>query len=108
VAAPGALDTIMAGLACGEPSLLAWGELERSATAFMAISDRAAVAAMRMLAAAGIVSGESGAAGLAGFMSAAGDPAARAALHLDCSSRVLLFSTEGATDPDVYARLIDA
>ena len=63
----GALDTIMAGLACGEPSLLAWQELERAATAFIAIPDAAAVAAMRALAAQGVVSGESGAAGLAGF-----------------------------------------
>ncbi len=43
----GSLNTIMAGLACGEPSLLAWQELERSATAFMAIPDAAAIDAMR-------------------------------------------------------------
>ncbi len=108
VTAPGALDTIMAGLACGEPSLLAWGELERSAAAFMAIPDAAAVAAMRLLATADVVSGEAGAAGLAGLMLAAGDPAARAALRLDAESRVLLFSTEGATDPELYARLVGA
>ena len=105
-AAGGALDTIMAGLACGEPSLLAWQELERAAAAFLAISDPAAIAAMRTLAALGIVSGESGAAGLAGLLEAAADPQSRATLGLGPGSRVLLFSTEGATDPALYARLI--
>jgi len=101
----GDLDTIMAGLACGEPSLLGWQELERSAAAFMAIPDEAAVATMRLLASLGIVAGESGVAGLAGYLLAAADPAARATLGLDAASRVLLFSTEGATDPELYAKL---
>ncbi len=104
----GDLDTIMAGLACGEPSLIAWQELDRAAAAFLAIPDRAAIEAMRRLAGAGIVSGESGAAGLAGLLLAARDPAARAALALDAASRVLVFSTEGATDPALYARLVGA
>jgi diaminopropionate ammonia-lyase len=43
----GTLDTIMAGLACGEPSLLAWQELERTPWAFMAIPDAAAADALR-------------------------------------------------------------
>lgn len=107
-AAQGDLDTIMAGLACGEPSLIAWQELDRAAAAFVAIPDDAVVDAMRLLAADGIVSGESGAAGLAGLLSVASDPATRAALDLRADSRVLLFSTEGATDPALYARLIDA
>ena len=104
--AAGDLDTIMAGLACGEPSLIAWQELDRAAAAFLAIPDNAAIGAMRALAAAGIVSGESGAAGLAGLLLAADDPATRVALGLDAASRVLLFSTEGATDPALYARLV--
>ncbi len=106
VPAPGALDTIMAGLACGEPSLLAWQELDRSAAAFMTIPDAAAIDAMRLLAQEGIISGESGAAGLAALLLATRDPAACAALGLDASSRVLLFSTEGATDPDLYRSLL--
>ncbi len=107
-AVPGALNTIMAGLACGEPSLLAWQELSRAATAFMAIPDAAAKAAMRRLATLGIVSGESGAAGLAGLMLAAADPAARQALGLGADARVLLVSTEGATDPEAYRRIVAA
>ena len=106
VSVPGDLDTIMAGLACGEPSLLAWRELERSAAAFMAIPDAAAISTMRLLAARGIVSGESGAAGLAGFLLASEDASARAALGLGTNSRVLAFNTEGATDPELYQSLI--
>jgi diaminopropionate ammonia-lyase len=104
----GELDTLMAGLACGEPSLLAWQELDRGAAAFMAIPDDAAVAVMRLLAGEGVVAGESGVAGLAGCLLAAGDPAAREALGLGEGSRVLVFSTEGATDPELYSRLVGA
>ena len=96
----------MACLACGEPSLLAWQELSRSANAFLAIDDAAAVDAMRRLAKLGIVSGDSGAAGLGGLLAIAGDAAMRDAIGLDASSRVLLFSTEGATDPVRYAELV--
>jgi diaminopropionate ammonia-lyase len=103
---PGNLDTLMAGLACGEPSLLAWQELDRAAAAFMAIPDDAAVATMRLLADHGIVAGESGVAGLAGCLLAAGDVAARETLGLDATSRVLTFSTEGATDPSLYRQLV--
>lgn len=105
-AVPGGLRTVMAGLACGEPSTLAWQELERGAAAFMAIPDEAAVACMRLLADRGMVAGESGVAGLAGCLLAAADPAARASLVLGPASRVLLFSTEGATDPELYQSLI--
>jgi diaminopropionate ammonia-lyase len=102
VAVPGDLDTIMAGLACGEPSLLAWQELERAATAFMAIPDAAAVESLSLLADAGLEVGESGVAGLAGFLLAAADPDARAALDLSVTSRILCFGTEGITDRFVY------
>ncbi len=102
----GNLDTLMAGLACGEPSLVAWQELDHGAAAFMAIPDEAAVACMRLLANQGIVAGESGVAGLAGCLLAAGDLAARQTLGLDAASRIVAFSTEGATDPAVYKQLV--
>ncbi|MXP62206.1 diaminopropionate ammonia-lyase [Roseomonas sp. M0104] len=110
VAVTGELDTLMAGLACGEPSLLAWQELERSAFAFMSVSDSTAVDVMRLLAARSpaIVAGESAVAGLAGLLLAADDPAARGALGLDAGSRVLVFGTEGATDPALYGHLVGA
>ena len=103
---PGDLDTLMAGLACGEPSLLAWQELDRGAAAFMAIPDAAAVGDDAAAGAGGVVAGESGVAGLAGCLLAAADPAARETLGLGQASRVLVFSTEGATDPELYARLV--
>ncbi len=108
VTVPGDLDTLMAGLACGEPSLLAWQELERSAFAFCSVTDDSAVACMKVLAARKppVVAGESAVAGLAALLLAAAEPFARAALAIDESSRVLLFGTEGATDTDVYTRLV--
>jgi diaminopropionate ammonia-lyase len=108
VTVPGDLDTLMAGLACGEPSLLAWQELERGAYAFMSVSDGSAVECMKLLArrAPPVVAGESAVAGLAGLLLAAQEPYARAALGLGAESRVLLFGTEGATDPEVYAKLV--
>jgi diaminopropionate ammonia-lyase len=103
---PGNLDTLMAGLACGEPSRIAWEELDQGASAFMAVPDEAAVACMRLLADEGIVGGESGVAGLAGCLLAAADRAARETLGLDSTSRVLVFNTEGATDPALYQQLV--
>ncbi|MBY0332662.1 MAG: diaminopropionate ammonia-lyase [Acetobacteraceae bacterium] len=107
VALEGALDTLMAGLACGEPSLLAWQELERAAFAFIAVPDAAAVDCMRALARRDppLVAGESAVAGLAGLLLAGREPYARAALGLEETSRVLLFGTEGATDPALHASL---
>lgn len=98
----GDLPTLMAGLACGEPSLLAWQELERAAFAFMAVPDKAAVEAMRALAELGITAGESAVAGLVGAWLAGRD----GALGLGPDSRVLVFGTEGATDPQLYAELV--
>jgi len=105
-AVPGRLDTVMAGLACGEPSIVAWEELNCAATAFMSIPDEAAIACMRLLAKSGIVGGESGVAGLAGCLLAAADPMARQTLGLNDRSMVLAFNTEGATDPELYQRLV--
>lgn len=109
-AVTGDLDTIMAGMACGEPSVIAWPILRDGASAFMTIPDEAALATMRLLAsgAAGatIVGGESGVAGLAGLIVAAGEPDWRRSLGLDRTSRVLLIGSEGDTDPDLYARVV--
>jgi diaminopropionate ammonia-lyase len=102
----GDLETIMAGLACGEPSLLAWQELERAAAAFMSIPDEAATECLRLLAGEGVAIGESGVAGLAGFLLAAADPAVRRTLELTGGSRALMFGTEGITDPAVYSETL--
>jgi len=113
VAVHGELDTIMAGLACGEVSLLAWEILRDGADAFVAVPDQAAIDCMRLLAAAPfddprVVAGESAVAGLAGLIGAAGCAAHRESLRLDANSRVLLFGTEGDTDPVLYRQLVGA
>jgi len=102
----GALDTAMAGLACGETSLLAWEILEEGAGDFLTVTDQAAFAAMRLLA-PGIVAGESAVAGLAGLLGAAARPELARAIGLDRSSRVLLFGSEGDTDPELYRKIVD-
>lgn len=106
VVVEGELDTVMAGLACGEVSEIAWQILSVGADAFMTIDDAAALEQMRQLAATGIVAGESATAGVAASLIAAEDPAFRSALRLDGDSRVLCLGTEGATDPDLYEAII--
>jgi diaminopropionate ammonia-lyase len=109
--ASGSVDSVMAGLACGETSPLAWRFLQPIIDDFMTIADDDAVAAMRLLAAGGerdvpVVAGESGAAGLAGFAVLRNDDALSEAVGLDASSRVLLINTEGATAPSIYRQLV--
>ncbi|WP_223871854.1 diaminopropionate ammonia-lyase [Candidatus Dactylopiibacterium carminicum] len=110
-AVTGDLDTLMAGLACGEVSLLAWEILERGATAFCNIADDSAVAVMRLLAHPlpgdpVIVAGESAVAGLAAAIAVAQDPAQRTALGIDHESRLLFFGSEADTDPALYEQLV--
>jgi diaminopropionate ammonia-lyase len=102
----GDLATIMAGLSCGEPSLLAWRLLGPGADAFMSIPDDVAAGVMRDLAQIGVAAGESGVAGLAGLVALCDDPACRAMLGLDSTARVLCLGTEGATDPDVFHQIV--
>ncbi len=110
-AVSGDLDTIMAGLACGEVSLLAWEILEHGADAVVVVDDGQAADCMRLLADSryrdpAVVAGESAVAGLAALLAVAGDPAARNALNLNADSRVLLFGTEGDTDAEVYRSIV--
>ena len=109
--ASGDLDTVMACLAAAEVSPLAWQVLERGAFAFLALDDSGAVDAMRRAAAPAdgdpaLVLGESGAAALGGLIAVSGDAGARDALGLSEASRVLVIGSEGATDPDIYRRLV--
>jgi diaminopropionate ammonia-lyase len=107
----GALDTVMAGLACGEVSELAWEILHHGANAAVAIDDAYALEAMRALAFAAtgdppIVAGETGGSGLAALLAAADDPSIRDTLALDARSRVLLLGSEGDTDARIYLEVI--
>lgn len=107
----GDLETVMAGLSCGEPSLLAWDVLEKATDAFMTIPDHAAKATMRLLADGNgndqaLVAGESAVAGLAGAIAAMSIESLRNKLGLDQTSRILVIGTEGATDPLVYREIV--
>lgn len=101
---PGPHRSIMAGLNCGLPSPLALPLLAAGIDDFVAVDDDAARSAMRDLARAGVVSGESGAAGLAGL--AAWGQGGADGRGLSQADVVLLISTEGATDPQAYARIV--
>lgn len=107
------VSSIMGGLNCGVTSTVAWEILRRAADFAVAIPDTAILPVMRYLARPAfgdppIVSGESGAAGIAALRWLAQDPDARAEIGLDQSSRVLAFVTEGATDPERYRELTQA
>jgi len=109
--ASGDLDTLMAGLAAGEISPVAWEVIRPGASAFMTLPDTAAVRAMRLLARGlrgdpPIVGGEAGVGGLAGLIVAAGDRSVREALGLRRDSRILIFGSEGDTDPALYEELV--
>ena len=110
----GSLQTLMAGLACGEPSTLAWSILKDYTTAFMSCPDYMAANGMRMLAAPvqgdqPIVSSESGAAGAGALHWLMCHPAAadqRETLGLNAEASVLLISTEGDTVPHIYRSIV--
>jgi diaminopropionate ammonia-lyase len=114
VSVPGPHDSIMAGLNCGRPSLVAWPSVSRGIDVLVAVDDEPAREAVRLTAASNIVSGETGAAGLCGLLellrsggeSPSQEEKARRALGVGGESRVLLFNCEGATDPDRYRELV--
>lgn len=109
VTVPGPQDSIMAGLNCGTPSSIAFPTLLAGLDASVAIDDSYAEEAMRTLAGCGIVSGETGAAALAGLEALIATPEAteiRDEVGLDRNATVLLLVTEGATDPESYGRIV--
>ena len=110
----GDMVTIMAGLACGEPNTISWDILKNDVDTIIATPDWVAAKGMRMLAAPfkgdqPVTSGESGAAPfgtLACIMTMDEYKPLREHLGLDENSKVLLFSTEGDTDPDRYKSIV--
>lgn len=108
--ASGSGETIMAGLNCGEPCQITWPILRDHADFYFACPDSVAARGMRVLAAPmpgdqPITSGESGAvtAGLLSLLTSKESLAPfREKLGLDGDSVILLFNTEGNTDPDGF------
>ena len=92
-------ETIMAGLNCGTPSMLAWPFLRDGLDAAVAVADADGAAAARDLAGYGIPAGPCGGAALAGARAALageGAEARRAALAVGPAATVVLLSTEGS------------
>lgn len=109
----GELDTLMAGMACGEVSLLAWQILKIGADDFVTVEDASVVPCMKLLADGRygdqpIVAGESAVAGVAALIGSMQSPELAKTLSLDNTSRVLVIGTEGDTDPDLYQLLINS
>ena len=113
-AVTGDMPTIMAGLACGEANTIGWEVLKSYSSTFVSCPDWVSANGMRMLANPikedrKIISGESGAvtSGLLNAIMTNDDmEELREQLKLDANSRVLLFSTEGDTDPDKYRKIV--
>lgn len=104
-------ETMMAGLSCGEVSLLSWSILEQATDDFMTISDSSVRHMMRVLNRGSygdikIIAGESAVAGLAALDMVKDKPEAMSALGLGSDSHVLIIGTEGATDPEIYDRIM--
>ena len=111
VALEGDVHSVMAGLNCGTASPLAWEILGVRTFAFARIPDDVTAPCMQLLADSPfgdppVVAGESAIAGLAGFLASWDDPGARSNLGLTPDSRVLLFGTEGDTDPEIFEAMV--
>lgn len=110
----GDMDTIMAGLACGEPCTIGWEILKDYTDFFISCPDFVAAEGMRIMGNPPrgdekVISGESGAATLgcvAEIMTNENLAWMREKLQLNESSRVLFFSTEGDTDKKSYQDIV--
>ncbi|MDU1321200.1 MAG: diaminopropionate ammonia-lyase [Clostridium botulinum] len=113
-AVTGDMPTIMAGLACGEANTIGWEVLKSYSSTFVSCPDWVSANGMRMLGNPikedkKIISGESGSVTLGllnAIMTNDDMKELREQLKLDENSRVLLFSTEGDTDPDKYRKIV--
>ena len=110
----GDLQTIMAGLACGEGNTIGWDILKNHVTVFSSCPDWMSAKATRIYANPlendpHIISGESGSVPLGLAYTALHDEDAKdlkAALKLDENSNILVISTEGDTDPVRYREIV--
>ncbi|WP_368366807.1 diaminopropionate ammonia-lyase [Ruminococcus sp. J1101004sp1_RTP21198st1_B9_RTP21198_201120] len=110
----GDLQTIMAGLACGEGNTIGWDILKNHVTVFASCPDWMSAKATRIYANPlendpHIISGESGSVPLGLAYTALHDEDAKdlkEALKLDENSNILVISTEGDTDPVRYREIV--
>lgn len=110
----GDMNSIMAGLNCGEPVTIGWPVLSKYAKFYLSVDDLYAAHGMRLLGNplgndTKVISGESGAvtAGVVHkLMVDESLKAEREKIGLDENSVVLCFSTEGDTDREGYRRIV--
>lgn len=91
--------TVMSGLNCGTPSMLAWPLIRDGLDGAVSIDDATGITAARDLGALGIAAGPCGGSGLAAardVLTGSGSDERRAHLRIDSSSTVLLVITEGS------------
>ena len=113
-AVKGDLSTIMTGLACGEPNPFAWDILRNFVNCYICCDDFVAANGIRILANPlkgdeAVEAGESGSVGV-GMLDLLANNAnfgvLKQALKLGPGAKVLIFNTEGATDPDNYREIL--
>lgn len=108
---PGPFNTILAGLACGEPSTAVLSLIYQGSQLYLAVEDAVIKQAMIQYARPiaddpSIIAGASGAAGLAGLLILQSLPELQVQIELDATSRVLLINTENDTDPAAYQAIL--
>ena len=111
----GNLSTIMSGLNCGIPAKSAWEIIKRGCDGVIKITDSEVKLAMKifynpLLSDSKIISGESGAAGLAGLIKCLNDNNLKKLkdhIGLNKDSRVLVFNTEGNTDKNSFSKIVE-
>ena len=98
--------TVMTGLNCGTPSMIAWPSIAAGLDAGVGVTDDEACRAVDDLTRLGLSVGPCGAAALAGVRALLAEPGARAALGIDRSSVVVLVSTEGLDANPITVRTV--
>ncbi len=113
-AVTGFMPTIMAGLACGEPSIVSFGILRDYSDMYISCADYFTAKGMRVLGNPlkddpKVLSGESGAVGLGVLSMVMQEESLNEIVHklkLGKASKVLIISTEGDTDPENYRKIV--
>ena len=105
-------ETVMAGLSCGEVSLLAWPLIQKGASHALTIPDAGVAPMVRWLAnpsdgeRPSVIGGECSASGLIALFAIQQDPVLAHDMGIDRDARILVIGTEGNTDAEMYDNII--
>lgn len=114
VCVDGDLASIMKGLACGEVNPITWNVIKNCATFFASVSEDVSATGMRILANPlpgdkAIIGGPSGAVNVGliyAVMKSLESSDYKKLLNLNADSSILIFNTEGDTDPNLYRKIV--